>query len=479
MRAAYVIRYMLRVTWLNSMKKIYLAPIGVIILALIIIIPAAYLIKKVPANILPSVRRPSLDLSLGKLKISSVGSQAFGSLKAGSSGSDNAAPAGSRESSALQSSSVQPSSAPLSAESKMIGGGGGGSSIGMPNPFSVKYNFIYTGGDFSISDSAQPVLKRAQDDSSAKNFAKVISGLNFGLFDISRFKDQELANFNINEDREFGYSAYFNLTENMINIAANWNKWPRPETKCEGLPAEENTRCYELYQLKKEDLLPDEKIIAIAGDFIKEYNIDMSNYGSGEVQKQWQLNYGQTQSPEMVYIPESVAVIYPLIINGQTVYDESGNKTGLAVEVSIRHNKVSAASNIMAQNYQSSDYDVETDPSRIIKIAQIGGYNRIYSDSDAEKTVDIELGTPSLELVKIWKYDQPTGASYELLAPFYVFPIVKMPEEAYFWQKNIIVPAVKEILDETEARDNDIRPMPSPLAEPARPEKGADVSDNE
>jgi len=460
------------------MKKIYLLPIGVIILALIVI-SAAYLIKKDPDNILSNNILPSLNQSVGKLKISSVGDNAFGSLKAESSAANNATLTDGRSLNSSIPISISQSSAPLAAESKMIGGGGGGMAIGMPNPFSVKYNFVYTGGDFEISDSRQSVLKRVKDDSLAKNFAKTISSLNFGLLNAGKFKNQELANFNINEDREFGYSVYFNLTENMISINTNWNKWPRPETRCEGLVDEENARCYESYQLTEGDLPPDEKVIAIADDFIKEYNIDMSNYGPGEIQKQWQLNYGLAQSPERVYVPESIVIIYPLIINGQTVYDESGNKTGLTIEVNIRYNLVSAANNIMAQNYQSSDYEAEIDSNRIIKVAQTGGYNRIYNNTEAEKTVDIELGVPSLELVKIWKYDQTTGQGYELLTPFYVFPIVKMPEDAYLWQKIIIVPATKEMLDEIEKRDSDVLPVPRPIPEPLMLEKPVDDSSDE
>ena len=447
------------------MKKLYYVPIGVIILILIII-PAIYFTNKDKAGILPS-----FDLSFSKLKISSVKDNAFGSLKA-ESASNNVVQADGR---GVGSASL---SAPTAeAESAMVtkgigSGGGGGMAVSMPNPYSVRYNFIYNGEDIATPDSDMPVLKRYKNDGLARNFTKTISDLNFGLLNTNKFKNQELTNFNINEDREFGYSIYFNLIENVITINSNWNKWPRPEDKCRKELGVAMQNCYESFRLKEADVPTDEKIITIADQFMKDYGLKMSNYGPGEVQDNWRRNYGLAESRELIYVPDSIPVVYPLLINGQTVYDESGNKTGLNVEVNIRYNKVSGVHNIMVQNFQSSNYETETDGQRIIKIAQTGGYQRIYDNPNAEKTVDIKLGTPSLELVKIWKYNEETKQGDELLVPFYIFPILEMPTETYFWQKNIIVPAVKELMDEIEDRDKSITPIPMPMPEPMMPEGG-------
>jgi len=77
-----------------------------------------------------------------------------------------------------------------------------------------------------------------------------------------------------------------------------------------------------------------------------------------------------------------------------------------------------------------------------------------------------------LEYVKIWKFNEDKRENAELLVPAFVFPILEKPEGTYFWQERIIIPIVKELLDEADKRNNDIEPRPEPFPMPV---DGGDV----
>ena len=409
----------------NFMKKFSYAPAGIIILLLLIIPAAYYLTKK------------NINLAYDTLKITRVEEKAFGSLQSESPAGDEPA---------------------LAETAKGLGGGGGGApvgeasaqdtAVGLPAPGWVNYNYIYKGDDLVITETAMEVLKKVKDSSSSKEFAKYISKLNLGSIDLGKFKNTTINNLDITEDREFGYSLYLNLVENSMSINTNWNKWPRPEAECR------DEKCLEQYRLKIEDMPADEEIITIADDFIKEYDIDMKNYGPGQVWDYWRQNYEIAPDKSLAYIPETVPVIYPLIINGQIIYDESGNKTGLTVEVNIRHKKAAGIRDITSRNYISSNYEIENSSEKIIAIAKKGGLRQTFKYPEATKTIDIELGTPTLGLIKYYQYNRDKMESSELLVPAYIFPITDIPEETYFYQENIVVPLVKEIIAERESSNN-------------------------
>jgi hypothetical protein len=81
------------------------------------------------------------------------------------------------------------------------------------------------------------------------------------------------------------------------------------------------------------------------------------------------------------------------------------------------------------------------------------------------ETVDIELGSPSLELVKIWNYDQTKMISQELYVPAYVFPIISQSKYNYFYRKNIVIPAVKDFFNRYNFPGQP-RILPMDLSEP-------------
>jgi hypothetical protein len=112
-------------------------------------------------------------------------------------------------------------------------------------------------------------------------------------------------------------------------------------------------------------------------------------------------------------------------------------------------------------NYESSNYKIVTDADKILTIAQRGGMYGDYQGEGADKTVEIELGTPSIALMRYYSYNNETQNSDELFMPCYVFPINNISDkEIYFYKKNIVVPLAEDIFKEI---NTDPVPEPMPL----------------
>ncbi|MFH1822109.1 MAG: hypothetical protein ABH830_00225 [Patescibacteria group bacterium] len=419
---------------LKYMKNLTYAAVGLTVIALLLVSTFIYLNQG-----------EQTKLAYDKMTISQVGNNAFGSLK--STGPDQAA--------AVNQDATLPSKA------AGLGGGGGGqaltegSIIGMPAPDYTNYNYVYKGGPISLTETEMPVYKKIIDKSSGQNLVSNFTKVNFGLFNLGKFSNPELQNFSLIENRDYGYILYFSLSENLISIFPNWEKWPRPESACR------DEKCFEQYRLKISDIPADENIIAIADRFIKEYEINTANYGEAQVNKQWLRAYQSTPDKSMAYVPETITIVYPLIINNQTIYDEGGNVSGLQVEVNIKYNKVSSVYGLSSSSYESSNYQIENDNEKIITLAEQGGLNRLWYNPEASEAVDLELGTPTKSLIRYWHYDQEKNLSSEIFIPALTFPINNLPEQTpYFYQTAVVVPLIKEVIEERFNNDGGTYPMP-------------------
>ncbi len=408
----------------NFMSKLSYAGLGA----------AAILIILVPIFYFSSQFKPNLNL---KTSFTAVSNQAFGKLSVATT-ADNAPQ-----------------------EQKVLGLGGGGS-LGsavdmriMPPWFEKKinYNFNYT-GELELPETV-PVLRRQKNtDSLSISIAKNITRLNLDILNLSRLQNVKVENVTILEDKEKGYTLYLNLNEGMFSIGQNWNRWQVGE--CGDKPCG-------LEPLKMESMLADEEIIRIAEDFIKRFDIDLSSYGKPEVNKDWQIYYIQAESRgEPAYLPDQVQVVYPLVINGKQVYEQSGQKVGMNVTVDIRLKTATNMYGLGTQNYEVSNYSGLTDTEQAQAWIKKGGLLQKYVYDDPEETINVELGNYELAYVQIWKYSNFN--SEQILVPALIFPITNEVSREQLYQRNIILPLAKEILEENENRDL----IPTPLLrEPA------------
>jgi len=419
-----------------------LALIGLIIIVLIIASLLYYLNKN-----------KKINLNFSQKEIIQVENNAFGSLvseQINEEGQFNEA-AGVAGRGGGGSATAPVANSANTAESKVL----------MPAPDITNYNYIYQGDKFTINEEQMAVFKRIKDKNVGQQMAGLISGINTGLIDLNKFSQTTISNLNIIEDKNYGYSIYFDITNSAVSLNAYWEKWPRPEAECVNSDPQVNQKCYEELRLKISDVPADEELIAIANAFIKDYEINIKNYGPGQVQADWRQYYDAAANKETAYIPDTIQVIYPLIINGQTVSDEAGNPYGITVDINIRYKKVYGLRGITPQDYESSNYAVETDSQKIINLALKGEVYSNWVNPYASKTVEVELGTPTLGLVVRWQYNYTKGDSTELYVPAYIFPVLNEPE-SYFYRKNIVVPLPIDIIEEIEKRNNDIIGLPRP-----------------
>jgi len=379
-----------------------------------------------------------------KVLISSVGENAFGNLANLSSGSLSADDSGRNYAAPAEGVSGGETTAPQS------GGGGfptenGSAKIAtdgdMVYPYKpVYYTYVYEGEEFSQSEEKMNVLKRVIGNFQVS--ASVLTGaLDFNLFDIGKLNNAKTANLSFFEDREFGYRTDIDLYNGSASIYKNYNKWPDYYADCH------DEKCYSGQALKISDIPNDEELINAANAFLDDYRIDMSAYGAPQVEKDFMYYYDKTES---AYVPDEIPIVYPLVVDGKTVYESYGSLNGLRVSYDIRNRKISSMYSLMTHNYQSSAYDAETDVAKILEAATGSGYDGIMPLRADDGTgveyenIKIALDTPFLSYENTYRYENNESSEY--LVPCLVFPVKESPETSSYSQKRVIVPLIKDFL---------------------------------
>lgn len=323
---------------------------------------------------------------------------------------------------------------------------------GEPYPGAVEYTFTYEGSNnLPGLQAEQPVLKRSKPVQPAGLISRIIGAMSFGLIDLNTLSNVLVQNFSFVEDKEFGYSVYVDLQNGIAGMYQNWEKWPQQQ-----------------YQpIRNESELPsDEEAINAAENFIAQYKISKEGYGQPRVNKNWRGQYEimRSQGSSDIYIPEQIQVIYPLVLNGKEVHDESGNLYGLSLSVDARTLRVTNAGDLISKQFESSSYKGETDTKRLLDVATKGGFrNYVYPVQGASKKVQLELGTPKVEMIKMYYSFDNYKTGTDLYLPALVFPIENW-QQAGYWRQTVVVPLVKSILD------TDVPMQPIPLDLPATTE---------
>jgi hypothetical protein len=327
------------------------------------------------------------------------------------------------------------------------------SKIMPPDYETINYKYVYKGDEIKQDKEEMLVYKRVKAGLSSTGLTRLVTGSKNNLVDLSKFSGAEISNINLIEDRDYGYMVSLNFTDGIISIYQNWAKWPRLDQNCR------DEACFNSFRIKYEDVPADDNLIAIADAFIKDYGIDMTPYGQPYVSDYFRQDYLLAKNKSEVYIPEEITVNYPLVINNEKVYDDSGNPAGLSLSVNFRQNKVSNLNELKPQNYESSNYKIATSTDKILAIAERGGLYLDYQNESAAKTVEIELGTPALGLMRYYLYDNVKQNNDELYIPCYIFPINNISDKKInFYKKNIVVPLAEDVI-----REIDANPIPEPM----------------
>lgn len=345
--------------------------------------------------------------------------------------------------------------APLGMTGEVLGMGGGVASSKMILPY-YGFKYVYKGEEINLENESSLVYRRIKDQASlSQDLARTMSSFNFPNVDMNKFSDLKVQNISFVEDKDFGLMINFDLREGVASIYENWDKWMNERESCGSDQA-----CWDRFRIKIEDVPQDNVLISLSNEFLSQHNIDLSNYGDPQVDNNWRQYYAMAENKADYYIPESMSVIYPLLIDGSMVRDQAGNYSGLRVTINVLHDRVSGVSGIMPYRYESSQYDLEQDESKVIDLAEMGGWSRNYYPEGAEDLLEVELSTPEFAYVQLWRYNGSYGE--ELLVPALIFPVSKRPDNGYYYGNNyVVVPLVNELIAELEKdRDNWPRPMP-------------------
>jgi len=417
-------------------------------------------------------------------EISKLGSNAFGSLVSqDGKGTDTAQERlgtdqalAESEASMLGSEMTKSARSSIAVPSAGFGGGGGmavGERMIIPSP--IEYNYTYSGEDFELSDSSVSVLRRVKGEVGSSGIVQQIKSMNIGIGDLSSFTNTKIQNLSFYEDKDFGYYVDVNFREGMISIYENWEKWSNPLSRCT------DERCYNDNRLTIQDVPSDDELLSIANAFLSDYGINAQLYASPEIIDDWRKVYESTGDESSVWVPDQITIRYPMLVDGEKIYDQGGNIVGLNVNVNVRYKRASGVYNLRVNKFESSEYEAITDVKKIIAYAEQGGMTGpVFYESNGMTNVgeNVELGTPEKVMVQIYNYSN--GLSNELLVPALRFPILNKSDDAtFFWRNSVIVPLAKELIRDAVLPEP--RPMPvedviiMDSAEPVSPPEGADI----
>lgn len=377
-------------------------------------------------------------LSGGSVSVVAVGERAFGDLLAQEGGQMGmgGAPSlkgGGEEAATPQGDSAVRSMAPTTAIFGMGGGAGAGGVAGMPSPLIYpapevpRIDFVYE-GELPEIGATVDVLRRVKPSASTGGVVTALRRFAMGLLDLGEFSDANVESFSLTEDEPFGYTVYVNPAEGTISIGQNWRRWPQGVV--DGPMMEGNI-----------EAPPEGELVALADDFLDSYGIARGDYGDPVVQKNWGgvMPLAGEKMTMPSYIQE-ISIIYPYLVNGESIYDEGGNVTGLYVGVNLKEKRVSNVSGLMTRRYESSAYEAEQDVDKLLAYAESR-----YWYGEGARTVTVAVGAPERGYVSTWVWNGTEGM--EVVVPALIFPVpqnLNIPN-MYFPPK-LAIPLAKDII---------------------------------
>ncbi len=364
------------------------------------------------------------------------------------------------------------------------GGGGGGVAMMASNPVSetapaeadvgidakmiapwpiIQYDYQYA-GELPDLQASIDVYKRTPKAGRIP-VSGLISSLNLGMIDLGSFAGMNVQSLSFTQDKDRGYQLFVDLQNAQVSLNAQWDKWPMGQCQ--------DQACWDRLRVKESDLLSDARLIEISNAFLTEHGIDLSHYGDPVVDNAWRRDYERMADKSQAYIPDSQRVIFPLMVDGETVYDQSGMATGMSVGINVKEERVTDVYGIGDRTYQKSAYAGVTDEAAIKKaLDSIDNYpvGILYregvADAPKPETVTVTLGAPTIELATFFTYS--SGANDELLVPSLVFPIEKVSgENTVLYRQTVVIPLAKQIFDEQNIMGQPIPLEDGPAIMPA------------
>jgi hypothetical protein len=317
-------------------------------------------------------------------------------------------------------------------------------------PLAPRFNqYVYRGESFTQPDSSVEVLKRRTGER-VGGVADLLRSSGLSLLSVSRTNDAAMQSVTYNLE---GYRVEVDFSTGRVSMFSQQAVIPMKETRL-ALP-----------EFTSSAVLPDKEILQIARDFLSRFGINPPATGDPLVERPY--------VPDGGYQPTEVTVVYPLIINGRSVYDTGGNRVGTRLSVNQQEKKVTGLYGLEAARFESSPYVAETDVSRILSVAKVGGQLMIAAmdylapDTPEAEPAISELGTPEPAYVQITQFNFENGTSSDLLVPALAFPLTK--KASAYMADRVVVPLAKDLLADPGANSAGGASGSSPGVIEARP----------
>lgn len=331
-----------------------------------------------------------------------------------------------------------PSAMPLATEAsprQMATDSAAGKMMIFPAEYSI-YEYTYEGDPLELTESEGTVYKRNRGQT--QSVTRDLARMNLGLANLGSFDNLRIRNFDLVENKPYGYSVNVNLDEGMISINPDYLTWP-------GMVDGPGNSA----PLTRNDIPDDASLIALADAFIKDHGINRSLYANPVVQKDGGMRILATDDVSTsMYVPDTITINYPLKIKDTLVYEEGGYPHGLQVSVNVREKKVASVFGLSSQSYESSSYALETDEEKILSILSRGGVNAYIPEEDPNikvKKISVSVGTPQRILLHVMSYDNK--APQELFVPALLFPVTKPPTNEQYYPTSIAIPLAQDLLN--------------------------------
>lgn len=401
--------------------------IGMAAIALVAVTTSAILYEKAYGPVVDS----NSEIQIAQTtQIKDLGLNGFGDLKVSVGGGFGGGGGG---------GSAREVAAPSQQDAKMSAGFGGGGDASVM-PYKV-YKFKYTGDEFSVDDAQVAVYRKAKNSLNNQS-AKLLRGFRLADYGVKDFQNPRVDSLMVSDDKDNGYSVYIDFINGSVNINQNYAQWNTVEKQCS----------WEQECIKRATggVVPsDSDVISIAEQFLAENSISKEGLGGPIVSDQQIRLLASARSMDPAFLSPIVAVVYPRIIDGQEAKDESGNPTGVYVNVNIWDRAVSNVSEIGIFNFEKASYTAETNKDRILKLAETGSFYGYESPLDPSAQVEtLNLGTPSRGLARTWMTDAQGNGS-EIYTEALVFPILNAKDSEYY-SEFVTIPLAKDILDKAQ-----------------------------
>lgn len=321
------------------------------------------------------------------------------------------------------------------------GKGGGGAekmsattiAVGEPYPYPYEPTvYVYTfAGNISdyLTDTTGTVYERAPfavfAGSTLNGIASSVSGINLGPF-----LSGELTSFVL---RARGMMLSLDVPNNTWSIYQDWSSVSSSDASSDAWTP-----------LAASDLPSDDAIITTAKDFASSWDIDTTSYGTPVIAEP-EVALARSGAAG-IYVPESATVVFPVLVDEQTVYPSwSTAPTGLRISINLRNLSVINAYDALSQTYNASSYDLTQDATLVTSLISGGGSAPAVYEGTSIQEVSVELNAPERTLMEYSLYEN--GQSRTLFVPALRFTL-KDPSQIPWTSGVITIPLVKSIAEQ-------------------------------